>query len=167
MDNLLTSAHDGCVQEPSPAAFLVKSNTNRCAAQSSQDRRTVAIGEIDHAVEAASPKLAQKSELRAGSPSIHHQHLVHVRVPFKDVLGPTVHDHREACVRKPVPEGAQYWRRQEHIPNIPELDDQNVAHIRVDREFLPDGIRAPNCYRSTSQDYSQPDLMAKTPYRQA
>src|SRR4029079_305654 len=64
----------------------------------------------------------------AKRPLVEDHDFVHVRIPGQDVFRPSIHHHRDPDVRSCRFDGAEGRCCQQHVPNVAELDDQNVVH---------------------------------------
>lgn len=96
--------YDLRIETPPQPMLVVEADSNLCAGGPTEERGPVSIREIDHTIEPPPSEIGQEPQLIPDGPFRNHQHFIHVRIPSKDILGSTVHRHRDGGLRKLPPQ---------------------------------------------------------------
>src|SRR5262245_37464443 len=117
-----------CVISSPPTVFVIESNPHRCSADSGQKRRPVSIGQVNHCIELTSPQSGDQPRLCPQRPLVKDYDLVQIGVPAQYLFCPTIYQHRDPHIRSCSLNGSNSRRRQQHVTNITELDNEDVTH---------------------------------------
>src|SRR2546422_6096063 len=79
-------------------------------------------------------KILDKAPLPGEIAPLKDQHLVERRMVLYDVVGARIHQHGEARLGKAFPQPAQHRRRQEHVADVPQLNDQDPLRSRHEHQ---------------------------------
>src|SRR2546422_8653070 len=79
-------------------------------------------------------KILDEAPLPGEIAPLQDQHLVERRMVPHHIVGAGIDQHCKVCLGKAFPQPAQQRRRQEHVPDVPQLDDQDPLRSRHEHQ---------------------------------